>query len=79
MPNLTLYYTDTCPYCHKVLTFMQDNDITLNLKNVQQTPDFRQELFDNGGKTQVPALSIDGNIMYESDDIIHWLKENYTS
>ncbi len=78
MPNLTLYYMETCPYCQKVLGFMHDNEITLDLKNVLDNPRFRDELLEAGGKTQVPALDIDGTIMYESDDIINWLKDNPT-
>lgn len=30
-----------------------------------------------GGKTQVPCLVIDGKPLYESLDIIEWLKTNY--
>ena len=30
-----------------------------------------------GGMMQTPCLMIDGKAMYESDDIIEWLKENY--
>ena len=34
------------------------------------------ELVRVGGKMQVPCLFIDGNPMYESLDIIQWLKDN---
>ena len=37
------------------------------------------ELIQIGGKTQVPCLIIDGQALYESDDIIDWLKKNYRS
>lgn len=78
MPNLNLYYLETCPFCRKVLYFMQENDITLGMKNASQDPELRAELSSKGGKAQFPALEIDGKIMYESDDIISWLKENYS-
>ena len=77
MSNLTLYYSNSCPYCHKVLNFMNTERLELNLKNVQEKAENRQELIKKGGKGQVPALEIDGKIMYESNDIIKWLKENY--
>lgn len=79
MADLTLYYQEYCPYCRKVLNFMDAEDIHLNLKNVQEKPENRQELIKKGGKSQVPALEIDGKIMYESNDIIQWLKENYNA
>ncbi len=40
------------------------------------SPKDRQALLDVGGKTQVPCLVIDGKALYESNDIIEWLKEN---
>ncbi len=77
MASLTLYYKDTCPYCQKVLRFMQQNNISLPLKSTQSDPNNRQELLKIGGKTQVPCLVIDGTALYESDDIIQWLKINW--
>ncbi|OGX27106.1 MAG: glutaredoxin [Omnitrophica WOR_2 bacterium RIFCSPHIGHO2_01_FULL_48_9] len=77
MAQLTFYYMDGCPYCQKVLRFMQQNIITLALKNTLSDPKNRQELLKIGGKTQVPCLVIDGKALYESDDIIQWLKRNY--
>ncbi len=79
MKNLTLYHQEFCPYCRKVLHFMEAENIKLNLKNVFEKAEYRQELISKGGKSQVPALEIDGKIMYESNDIIQWLKENYKS
>lgn len=77
MAKLTLFYHDTCPYCLKVLEFMKENNMSLPLKNVHETAENRQELMTKGGKGQVPALEIDDRVMYESDDIIAWLQENY--
>ncbi len=78
MPDLNLYYLETCPYCRKVLQFMEANNVRLGMKNASRQPGLRDELSEKGGKSQFPALEIDGKIMYESDDIIDWLKENYS-
>lgn len=78
MSDLTLFYSNSCPYCSKVLSFMKAEKIDLKMKNVQDKTENRQELIKKGGKGQVPALEIDGKIMYESNDIIKWLKENYS-
>jgi len=77
MNHLTLYYKPTCPYCQKVLGFMDQNGISVPLKNREETPQIRQELVDIGGKPQVPCLIIDGKALYESDDIIQWFKKNW--
>jgi glutaredoxin len=75
MPDLTLYYMPTCPFCQKVIAFMKKNDIEIPMKDINEGEN-RQELLMLGGKTQVPCLVIDGKAMYESDDIITWFKDN---
>ena len=54
---------------------MAQNNIQLPLKDISQE-DNRAELLKIGGMQQIPCLVIDGQAMYESDDIIEWLKEN---
>ncbi len=71
-PNLTLYYKPTCPYCVKVLAYMEDQDIECEMKDTLQ-PGVADELVSIGGKRQVPCLIIDGSPMYESADIIQYL------
>jgi glutaredoxin 3 len=78
MHELTLFYKPTCPYCQKVLHFMGENDISLTMKNIAESPEVRQELQKIGGKTQIPCLIIDGKPLYESNDIIDWLSENWS-
>lgn len=70
--NMVLYYKPTCPYCRRVLSFMEDNDIVLELRDTTN-PDVRAELVRIGGKPQVPCLLIDGKPLYESADIVSYL------
>ncbi|MGE0199067.1 MAG: glutaredoxin family protein [Simkaniaceae bacterium] len=74
-PILILYYRPTCPYCKKVLKFLEEIDLEIPLKNIEDSPKAKDELLHLGGKAQVPCLFIDGKPLYESDDIIDWLKE----
>ena len=67
---------DTCPYCNKVLSFMRQNQISIPMKNTFDQKN-KQELIALGGKSQVPCLVIDGQALYESDDIIQWFKNNW--
>ena len=75
MASLVLYHNLTCPYCLKVRNFMSQNNISVSLKNTEDTK-IREELIKLGGKSQVPSLVIDGKALYESDDIIEWMKRN---
>jgi len=76
MNTLTLYFRPFCPYCAKVLSFMEEKKISIPTKNVGDA-NHQQELVSIGGKPQVPCLSIDGKALYESDAIIEWLENNY--
>lgn len=76
MATYELYIMPTCPYCHKVLQFMEAHDIDLPLRDITREPAARERLVEVGGKAQVPCLFIDGAPMYESDDIIAYLREH---
>lgn len=70
-----LYYMPTCPFCRKVLSFMEQHNIELPLRNITAEPEARATLERIGGKVQVPCLFIDGKPLYESDDIIAYLQQ----
>ncbi len=72
--NYVLYFKPTCPYCRKVLAYMDGAGIELDQRDVNDAKN-ADDLVRIGGKLQVPCLVIDGKAMYESDDIIAFLKE----
>lgn len=74
--ELELFMKPTCPYCIKVMSFMEENGITVPLRNIAADEDAAKRLVTVGGKRQVPCLFIDGRPLYESGDIIAWLKAN---
>lgn len=79
MANKThiLYYSTFCFFCQKVLMFMRREGIEIELRNTNEGQ-HQQALRLGGGKTQVPCLLIESGAdqqwMYESDDIITYLK-----
>lgn len=77
MQNLKLYYMKGCPFCKKVIQFMERNNIEVEMVDIQADPKNEEELIKLGGKDQVPMLLIDGKPLYESNDIIQWFKDNY--
>jgi glutaredoxin len=79
MSKLELFYTDLCPYCKGILSYIDENILDITKKNIRNEIEFANELIQLGGKRQVPALKVDGHIMYESSDILQWLKENHAS
>ena len=71
--DLKLYIRYTCPFCVKVLRYMEKAGIEVELRDISASEDDRRYLVEQGGKQQVPCLFIDGKALYESDDIIAWM------
>lgn len=71
--DLQLYIRYYCPYCVKVLRFMERAGIEVPLHDITASEQDRLFLVREGGKQQVPCLFVDGVAMYESDDIIEWM------
>ena len=74
--ELTLYHYIMCPYCMRVRRYLSRHGIAVAQKNVRRDPAARRQLIEAGGKGQVPALMIDGEVLYESNDIIRWFERN---
>ena len=74
--ELELFMKPTCPYCIKVMNFMSENNITIPLRDIVADESAAETLLTVGGKRQVPCLFIDGKPLYESGDIIEWLRDN---
>ena len=70
-----LYISETCPYCRKVMNYLDENNIKYYKKDVSE-PENLNMLIKLGGKAQVPFLDDKENnvSMYESDDIINYVK-----
>lgn len=72
---LDLFILETCPYCKKVMSYMDENGIPYNKIDITDKAS-ENSLIQIGGKRQVPFLvDKDRNIqMYESNDIIEYVK-----
>lgn len=73
--KLELFMFETCPYCQRVMREIESSGRTdIELHNIHENYLDKVRLIEEGGKEQVPCLFIDGKPMYESLDIIDWLK-----
>ncbi len=72
-----LYVLETCPYCHKVMEYLDKNNIKY-IKKIITDENVHKELLKIGGHDQVPFLydKEKGIKLYESDDIIEFISEN---
>lgn len=73
--KLELFKFDSCPYCQRVMKYIKDNDRTdIIYRDIRRDPQALEILVTVGGMEQVPCLFINGEPLYESLDIIDWLK-----
>lgn len=72
---INIFILPTCPYCHKVMDFMDEKGIAYNKIDITN-PEKEEVLIKIGGKRQVPfIIDKEHNVeMYESDNIIEYLK-----
>ena len=80
--SLALYQFKTCPFCIKVRQEMRRLSLDIELRDAQNDDTHRAALIAGGGKPMVPCLRIeeaDGQCrwMYESGDIIAYLRERF--
>ena len=80
--GLALYQFKTCPFCIKVRRVMRSLSLNIELRDAQHDPQHRAALLQGGGQIKTPCLRItdeQGNSqwMYESDDIIRYLRQRF--
>ena len=74
--DLILYHFEACPFCKRVRDFIATEGLSIPMKDTRLDPQAEKELIAVGRKAQVPCLFINNTPLYESSDIISWLKEN---
>ncbi|MCA9354283.1 MAG: glutathione S-transferase N-terminal domain-containing protein [Candidatus Kaiserbacteria bacterium] len=78
---LTLYMRSTCPFCQRVIQMAENLNVALELKDVDEDTAALAELEVKTSGSQVPYL-VDSEkevAMFESSDIIEYLRENYAN
>ena len=76
--KLELFKKDSCPYCVRVMMLVDELGVgdKIEYRDIARDADARRRLLEVGGKQQVPCLFIDGEPLYESADIMRWMREN---
>lgn len=76
--GISLYQFYACPFCVKTRRAIHQLNIDIESRDINKNPAHREQLANGGGKVKVPCLRIEegDNVrwMYESNDIINYLK-----
>jgi glutathione S-transferase len=79
--RMALYHSPLCGYCVGVRRTIRHLDLSIELRNVTRHAAWRDDLRREGGSSQVPCLQIRHSDrtewIYESTDIIHYLKTRF--
>ena len=70
MPNIEIYTTTICPFCHAAKKLLDDKGAVFSEISLSKEPELRDAMIAraNGGRT-VPQIFIDGNHIGGCDDL----------
>jgi glutaredoxin len=82
--TLRLYHFYSCPFCARVHRALRELGLNPQLCEVTANTEHRKDLVNGGGRTTVPCLRIaqtgaEDIWMYESTDIVAWLRREVAS
>lgn len=70
MPEITIYTTSTCPYCHQAKRLLKQKAVAFEEIDVGARPDLREEIYvRSGGRTTVPQIWIGETHVGGCDDL----------
>jgi len=61
MPNVTVYSTPTCPWCHRLKDYLKKNNVEFEDKDVSMDDVARDEMVEKTGQMGVPVIVIEGH------------------
>lgn len=65
--EVKVYSTQTCPYCHQLKHFLDENKIKYKDIDVGQDQQAGQEMIEKSGQMGVPVTEIDGDMILGFD------------
>lgn len=76
MNQITVYTTDTCPYCVMMKNFLKDQGLPFKEVNVQQDPIAANRLVAATGQLGVPQTEINGQwvLGYDPEKVMRLVK-----
>lgn len=64
--KVIVYSAEWCPWCHKVMDFLKENNVEFEERNVDNK-DYAKESMEKSGQGGIPVTDIDGQIVVGFD------------
>ena len=61
--NITVYSTNTCPWCTVVKNYLKGKNVSFVDKNVSSDKNAAQEMISKSGQRGVPVIDMNGKII----------------
>ena len=65
--SVKVYSTPSCPYCKKVKSFLDEEEVEYESYDVSKNQERQQEMIDKSDQMGVPVIDIDGEIIVGFD------------
>lgn len=62
-PNITIYSTRTCAFCHAVKKYLEGLKVNYDEVKVDEIPNGAEKLIEKSGQLGVPVIDFDGEIV----------------
>ena len=66
--NVTIFRTESCPWCHKTIEFLKKHNIKFKSIDVGKDHKAAMEMIEKSGQQGVPVNDIDGEIIIGYDE-----------
>lgn len=63
MKKIIIYSTTLCPFCKQAKEWLTEKGYEYEERNVQENPEYRDEMLEKSGAMTVPILDIEGVII----------------
>jgi glutaredoxin-like YruB-family protein len=63
VPNVKIYTTPTCAFCHAVKEFFRENNVKFSEFDVAVDEKAREEMIQKTGQLEVPVIDINGKLI----------------
>lgn len=68
MPNVTIYSTPSCHFCHAAKEFFSENNVAYTEHDVASDQEKRKEMVDMTGQMGVPVIRIGDDVVVGFDE-----------
>jgi glutaredoxin len=58
-----VYSAEWCPWCHKAIDFLKENNVEVEIKDVGENPEYAKEVQEKSGQSGIPVILVGEEII----------------